>query len=316
MGSYLFEVEHGLVNKRAFIFPGQGSQYVGMAKDIYENSTSAKQLVEEAEDAIKFNISKVMFEGPVENLKSTDITQPALFLHSALLLNELKNHNPDVVAGHSLGELTALYSAESLNFTDAIKLIRKRGEAMLSAGEKESGSMAAIIGMDGETIENICLESSNNGIVQCANFNSPGQIVISGSSNSVKKVMTVAKDNGARLVKELVVSGAFHSPLMNHAVELFSTTLDEVNFEDAKVPVYANVTAQTVTAKNEIKELLVKQLTAPVKWQQSIENMINEGVNEFVEIGPGKVLQGLVKRINPNVSIIGIDKYIDLEKLN
>ncbi len=316
MGSYLFEMEYGLVNKRAFIFPGQGSQYVGMAKDIYENSSSAKQLVEEAEDAIKFNLSKVMFEGPVENLKSTDVTQPALFLHSALLLNELKNNKPDVVAGHSLGELTALYSAESLNFTDAIKLIRKRGEAMLAAGEKESGSMAVIIGMDGETIENICLEYSNNGIVQCANFNSPGQIVISGSSNSVKKVMTVAKEKGARLVKELVVSGAFHSPLMNHAVELFRTTLEKVNFEDAKVPVYANVTAQTVTKKNEIKELLVKQLTAPVKWQHSIENMIKDGINEFVEIGPGKVLQGLVKRINPDVNIVGIDKYIDLEKLN
>jgi len=309
-------MEYGLVRKRAFIFPGQGSQYVGMAKDIYENSNSAKQLVEEAEEAIKFNISKIMFDGPVEKLKSTDITQPALFLHSALLLNELEKHVPDVVAGHSLGELTALYSAESLNFTDAIKLIRKRGEAMLAAGEKESGTMAAIIGMDGETIENICIETSNKGIVQCANFNSPGQIVISGSSDSVKQVMTVAKDNGARLVKELVVSGAFHSPLMNHAVEIFSSTLNEISFDNAKFPVYANVTAEKVSDKNEIKELLIKQLTSPVKWQQSIENMINDGVDEFIEIGPGKVLQGLIKRINPNVNIIGIDKYVDLEKLN
>jgi [acyl-carrier-protein] S-malonyltransferase len=309
-------MEFGLVSKRAFIFPGQGSQYVGMAKDVYENSSKAKQLVEEAEEAIKYNISEVMFEGPEEKLKSTDITQPALFIHSAMLLNELNSHKPDVVAGHSLGELTALYAAESLNFSDAIKLIRKRGEAMLSAGQKESGSMAAIIGMDGMTIENICSEASEDGIVQCANFNSPGQIVISGASNSVKKVMTVAKDNGARLVKELVVSGAFHSPLMNHAVEMFSATLNGITLNDAKIPVYANVTAESVTENSRIKELLLKQLTAPVKWQQTIENMINDGVDEFVEIGSGKVLQGLVKRINPNVKIIGIDRYIDLDKLN
>ncbi len=308
-------MESGLVGKRAFVFPGQGSQYVGMAKDIYENSSSAKELVQKAEDTIKFNISKIMFDGPVEELKQTDTTQPALFLHSALLLNEIKNHQPDVVAGHSLGELTALYSAEALDFNDAVKLIRKRGEAMLFAGEKEQGTMAAIIGMDGETIETICSQASEDGVVQCANFNSPGQIVISGSSVGVKKAMSLAKENSARLVKELVVSGAFHSPLMKTAEEIFRDTLEKVNINNAKIPVYANVTAGAVTNKKEIKDLLIKQLTSPVKWQQTIENMIDDGVTEFVEIGAGKVLQGLIKRINPNVKIIGIDKYIDLQKL-
>ncbi len=308
-------MELGLVGKRAFIFPGQGSQYVGMAKDIYENSSSAKELIRQAEETINFNISKVMFDGPVEELKQTDITQPALFLHSALLLNEIKNHKPDVVAGHSLGELTALYSVEALDFNDAVKLIRKRGEAMLMAGKKEDGTMAAIIGMDGSTVETICSQASEHGVVQCANFNSPGQIVISGSSSGVKKAISLAKENSARLVKELVVSGAFHSPLMKTAEEMFGNTLEEVNINNPKKPVYANVTAGAVTNKKEIKNLLLKQLTSPVKWQQTIENMINDGVTEFVEIGAGRVLQGLVKRINPNVKIIGVDKYIDLEKL-
>ncbi len=306
------------MSKKAFVFPGQGSQYVGMAKDIFYNSNKAKQLIEQAEDTLNFNISKIMFEGPQEQLKSTDVTQPALFLHSAVLLNELNYVLPDVVAGHSLGELTALYSAGALSFSDALKLIRKRGEAMLEAGKKEAGSMAAVIGMDGSILENICSDLSNNDnvVVQCANFNSPGQIVISGNSDGVKKTMNLAKKNGARLVKELIVSGAFHSPLMQYAADMFNETLNHVNIADAKIPIYANVTANKVKNNNEIKELLLKQLTSPVKWQQSVENMIKDGVEEFIEIGSGKVLQGLIKRINPDVKITGIDKYEDLEKLN
>ncbi len=303
------------MNKRAFIFPGQGAQYVGMAKDIYENSSKAKELVEAAEDRIKFKISKVMFEGPIEELKQTSITQPAIFLHGVLLLNELGEFNIDASAGHSLGEYTALVANKVLQPLDAFALVRKRGEAMLFAGEKNPGTMAAVIGMNDEILVDICKTASEIGVVQCANFNSPGQIVISGSIDGVKKAMLLAKEAGAKIVKELVVSGAFHSPLMEPAIERLSESLANTQFANTEIPVYANVTAKPTTNSDEIKSLLLKQLTAPVKWEESMKNMISDGIHEFVELGPGKVLQGLAKRINREVKVIGIEKYDDLEKI-
>ncbi len=300
--------------KRALLFPGQGSQYVGMAKDIYDNSSKAKEFVQKAEEAISFNISKIMFEGPIEELKKTSITQPAIYLHSYLLFNELSNLTFHAVAGHSLGEYSALAANNTLDPLTAFKLVRKRGEAMLEAGEKMNGTMAAIIGMSAEDLEQICAEASNTGIVQCANFNSPGQIVISGSVPGVRKAMELCKEKSVRLVKELVVSGAFHSPLMEPAVEFFKKELENVNLKNSEIPVYTNVTAKPNTDGEEIKDLLVRQLTAPVRWEETINNMIKDGINEFIEIGPGKVLQGLVKRIDKNVSISSIDKFEDLNK--
>lgn len=303
------------MSKTALIFPGQGSQYVGMAKDIYNNSDKAKELVKRAEESIDFKISDIMFNGPTEELKLTSITQPAIFLHSVLLLNEIKDLNFQAVAGHSLGEYSALVANETLSPIDAFKLVRKRGKAMHDAGIKYPGTMAAIIGLNSENLENICAEASSAGIVQCANFNCPGQIVISGSVPGVKKAMELSKSSGAKLVKELVVSGAFHSPLMSSASEELEESLRIVAFNNPKIPVYSNVSATATTNAEIIKEQLLKQLTAPVRWEETITNMINDGITEFIEVGPGKVLQGLLKKINREIKVIGIDTYSDLEKL-
>lgn len=300
------------MSKIAFVFPGQGAQYVGMAKDIFEKSDEAKELFQKAEDAVELKISDIMFNGPMDSLKQTDITQPAIFLHSVVLANFIKSISPDMTAGHSLGEYSALVAAGAIDFVDAMKLVRERGSAMLHAGIEQPGTMAAIIGMQPEPLEEICEEISKQNIVQCANFNSPGQIVISGSVEGVRKAMETAKQNGAKLVKELVVSGAFHSPLMASAQERLKIKLDETEFKNAKIPVYANVSAKPVTGKAEIKDLLFKQLNAPVRWEETIKNMISNGAEKFIEIGPGKVLQGLIKRIDSNVEIAGIDKFEDL----
>lgn len=302
------------MSKRAFLFPGQGSQYVGMAKDIFDKSVEAREMLITAEEAAGAPLSHIMFNGPEDSLKQTDITQPAIFVHSAIILSLLRNFEPDAVAGHSLGEYSALVAADAVQFYDAVKLVRLRGKAMLQAGIDKQGTMAAVIGMDREKLEKVCDEANSKGIVQCANFNSPGQIVISGSVDGVHEAMKLAKERGAKLVKELVVSGAFHSPLMESAVDKLKDKLEETPFFEAKVPVYANVTAKPVKTIDEIKELLIKQLTAPVLWEDTIKNMIDDGIEEFVEIGPGKVLQGLVKRTNPKVKFWGIDKYSDLER--
>lgn len=302
------------MSKIAFLFPGQGSQYIGMAKDLFEKSVEAKEMIKTADDALGVNLSYIMFNGPEDQLKQTEFTQPAIFLHSVILSSIIRTLEPEAAAGHSLGEYSALVAANAIQFYEAIKLVRVRGKAMQQAGIDNPGTLAAIVGLGSEKVENLCKEASVEGIVQCANFNSPGQIVISGSIPGVKKAMELCKANGAKLVKELVVSGAFHSPLMQSAKEALQDALVFTPFYDARFPVYANVTAKSVTKKDEIKNLLHEQVTTPVRWEETIKNMIVDGFDEFYEIGPGKVLQGLVKRINPDVRAFGIDKYEDVER--
>jgi len=302
------------MSKKAFIFPGQGSQYVGMAADLYENSAEAKEMIKTADDALGINLSYILFNGAEEQLKQSEFTQPAIFLHSVVLSSIIRILSPDAVAGHSVGEYSALVSSGALQFYEAIKLVRERGIAMQQAGVENPGTMAAIVGLDEQLVIQSCNEASSAGVVQCANFNSPGQIVISGDVNGVRKAMEICKSKGAKLVKELQVSGAFHSPLMNSAKEKLKFVLDHTNFYNAKIPVYLNVSAKPVQNNDEIKNLLYEQIISPVPWVEIINNMIKDGIDEFYEVGPGKVLQGLVKRINPDVKTFGIDKFTDVEK--
>ncbi len=304
------------MSKTSFIFPGQASQYVGMGKDFYDNSTLAKEIYDKANDILGFDIKKVSFEGPIEDLKQTKITQPAIFILSVIInkLLEEKGIKPVITAGHSLGEYSALVCAGVMSFEDALEVVKIRGAEMQKAGEVNPGTMAAVVGLpDDNLIFEACKEASEAGIVQPANFNSPGQIVISGSIDGVKKGMETAKAKGAKIVKELVVSGAFHSPLMQSAVEPLSSKLQTVNFSDPAIPVVPNVTAKPSTDKGEMKKLLVDQVTAPVLWTKTIEAMIAEGVDTFIEVGPGNVLQGLGKRISKEVRFFGVQ---NLEELN
>ena len=301
------------MSKKAFLFPGQGSQYVGMANDLFENSVEAKEMILTADDALGINLSHIMFHGPPEELKQTEYTQSAIFLHSVVLASIIRTISPEGAAGHSLGEYSALVSSGAIQFYDAIKVVQRRGQAMQQSGIDNPGTMAAVIGADPDKIEEICKIASEEGIVQCANFNSPGQIVISGSVKAVHKAMDLCKNDGAKIVKELVVSGAFHSALMQSAKDKLKSALDETNFYEAKIPVYSNVSAKPVVNKDKIKTALYEQVTSPVKWDETIQNMISDGFDEFYEVGPGKVLQGLLKRINRDVNCISIDKYTDVE---
>lgn len=296
----------------ALVFPGQGSQYVGMGRDLFRNSVEAANLFAEADQHLGYGLSTICFDGPEEELRQTKNTQPAIFLHSIALSRLVKNLKASMAAGHSLGEFSALVVAGALSFTDGLRLVRLRGELMQQAGIDQPGTMAAVVGLDPKTIEEVCLEASAAGIVQAANFNAPGQIVISGSVAGVRKGMDIAKARGAKLVKELTVSGAFHSPLMESARNGLRKALETTEIQNASIPVFANVTAQPVQSASEIRELLTKQLLSPVRWEETIVNMVAGGAEDFVEIGPGKVLQGLVRRIDPTVSVRGIDKYTDL----
>jgi [acyl-carrier-protein] S-malonyltransferase len=298
--------------KTAFIFPGQGSQYVGMGNDLYQGSAEAKVLFDKADETLGFSISRMCFEGPEEELKQTKNTQPAIFLHSIVLFHLIKRPKFEMTAGHSLGEYSALVAAGALTFEDGLKLVRLRGELMQKAGAELPGTMAAVVGLDSKVVNELCVEASINGIVQAANFNSPGQIVVSGSSAGVRKAMDLAKARGAKIVKELPVSGAFHSPLMESARAGLKWALDKTEIRDTAVPVYTNVAAQPFRYADEIRNQLFQQLISPVRWEESVASMINDGAATFVEIGPGKVLQGLVKRINSNVKTIGLEKLNDI----
>lgn len=300
----------------AYIFPGQGSQYVGMGKDLYEKSSIAREFFKKADDILSVSLSKICFDGPEDILKQTVNTQPAIFLHSMVLTKLMNSIEAAMVAGHSLGEYAALVVAGALTFEDGLKLVRLRGSLMQHAGEKEKGTMAAIVGLNPEVVIDICNRAGSAGIVQCANFNSPGQIVVSGSVEGVQKALEFAKDSGAKMAKELIVSGAFHSPLMKSAHEGLQAALAETMIRDAKIPVYANVTGKPVQKAEEIRTLLSEQLTNPVLWEQSINQMAADGAATFVEIGPGKVLQGLVKRTNSNVAVQGIEEFEDVKKYN
>lgn len=299
----------------AYIFPGQGSQYVGMGKDLWERDARARGIFENADSILGVPLSRICFEGPEEELRQTKNTQPAIFLHSIVLISLLAERRGVMAAGHSLGEYSALVYAGALTFEEGLRLVRLRGELMQQAGTEQPGTMAAIVGLTPEAVGEICLRAGTEGIVQPANFNSPGQIVISGSTAGVRTAMELAKKSGAKLVKELVVSGAFHSPLMQGAGDGLRKALEEAALRDAAIPVYANVTGGPVQKAREIRTLLEQQLTSPVRWEESVQNMIRDGATDFLEIGPGKVLQGLVKRIDGSAGSGGIDRMADIEHM-
>jgi len=289
---------------KTFIFPGQASQYVGMAADLYDKYELAKKYFTNANEIMGSDLKKICFEGPEEALKTTNITQPAIFVHSVIVSELLKEKNivAQAVAGHSLGEYSALVSAGVVDFENGLKLVKERSRLMHEAGTKNPGTMGAIIGLSPEQVIEICNSFKGEGIVQAANFNSPGQIAISGDKKTVLKALEAAKDMGSKRTVELVVSGAFHSPLMNEAQEGLAKVLQSTTMKDAAVPVYTNVTGKPVVKGDVLKELLLKQLTSPVLWQDIIQNMIKDGFTDFVEVGPGQVLKGLNRRIDRDAS--------------
>jgi [acyl-carrier-protein] S-malonyltransferase len=284
----------------AYIFPGQGAQFSGMGLDLYEKSPLAQELFENANDILGFHITDIMFEGSAEDLKETKVTQPAIFLHSVILAKTLGNRfQPDMVAGHSLGEFSALVANSSLNFEDGLKLVSQRAIAMQKACELQPSTMAAVLGLDDDVVEKICAKT--DGIVVAANYNCPGQLVISGEIEAINNACEALKAEGARRALVLPVGGAFHSPLMEPAREELANAIENTTFSKPNCPIYQNVTANAVTGETSIKVNLISQLTAPVRWSQSVQQMIADGATHFTEVGPGKVLQGLVRKINREV---------------
>ncbi|KAA3613964.1 MAG: [acyl-carrier-protein] S-malonyltransferase [Calditrichaeota bacterium] len=302
----------------AFLYPGQASQYVGMLKDLVETYPVAAEMVEQADEILDFDLKNICFNGPEDKLKQTYITQPAIFVHSCVATRLLADSGikPDFVAGHSLGEYSSLVAAGAIEFLDALKLVKIRGDAMQKAGEIQPGTMAAIIGMDDENVAKLCAAASDAGIVTPANFNSPGQIVISGSLEGIAKAVEIAAEFGAKRAVPLVVGGAFHSPLMESAGQSLKEAIHTSSFKNAHVPVYSNVKAEPVQDAEEIKELLEQQLTSPVLWSQSMENMVRDGAETFYEVGPQRVLAGLLRRIDRKKRVKGVDTVEDLNNLS
>ena len=287
---------------KAFVFPGQGAQFVGMGRDLYEQSALAREYFEKANEILGFRITDLMFDGTSEDLRQTKVTQPAVFLHSvisALVLG--KDFDPEMVAGHSLGEFSALVAVQALTFEDGLLLVSKRAKAMQKACELEESTMAAVLGLEDEVVEEVC-DSIKGDIVVPANYNCPGQIVISGNVAGIERACEILKEKGAKRVLRLSVGGAFHSPLMQPAAEELQIAIDETIFKQPICPIYQNVNAYPQTCPDAIKENLKAQLTAPVRWTQTVKNMINDGATEFIELGPGDVLKGLIKKVNPEIS--------------
>ncbi|WP_158961455.1 ACP S-malonyltransferase [Myroides fluvii] len=281
---------------KAYVFPGQGAQFTGMGKDLYESSAIAKELFDKANDILGFNITDIMFEGTAEQLKETQVTQPAVFLHSVILAKTIENFNPEMVAGHSLGEFSALVANGTLAFEDALKLVYQRAMAMQKACEITPSTMAAVLGLEDAIVEQVCNEI--DGVVVAANYNCPGQLVISGETTAVEKACEKLKEAGAKRALLLPVGGGFHSPMMEPARTELAAAIEATTFNQPSCPVYQNVPASAVSDPEVIKNNLIVQLTAPVKWTQSVQQMIADGASSFTEVGPGKVLTGLIKKID------------------
>src|ERR1700740_588642 len=288
---------------KAYVFPGQGSQFSGMGKELYDSNSTAKSLFEKANDILGFRITDVMFNGTDEELKQTKITQPAIFLHSVVLAHTLADFKPDMVAGHSLGEFSALVANKTLSFEDALKLVYKRALAMQKACEINPSTMAAVLNLDDKVVEDICASITDE-VGVAANYNCPGQLVISGSKKGIDIAREKIKAAGAKRALVLPVGGAFHSPLMQPARVELEAAINATHFSTPVCPVYQNVTASAVSDPEAIKKNLIAQLTSPVKWTQTIESMIKDGATNFIEVGPGKVLQGLVKKINKDIEAV------------
>ncbi len=286
---------------KAFVFPGQGSQFPGMCKDLYDAHEEAREMCQAADRLLGFSLTDVMFGGSAEDLKQTKVTQPAVFLHSVVAQRLMTIEKPDMVAGHSLGEFSALVACGALRFEDALLLVSARAQAMQAACEANPGTMAAVIGLDDEKVVEIC--QTIDGVVIGANFNCPGQVVISGEIEAVEAACVALKEAGARRALRLNVGGAFHSPLMQPAAEELKAAILKTEFRKPFCPIYQNVTAKAETEPEIIRENLLKQLTAPVRWTQSVQNMIADGANEFYEFGPGDVLKGMIRKINPDVQV-------------
>lgn len=286
---------------KAFVFPGQGSQFPGMCKDLYDAHAEAREMCQTADRLLGFSLTDVMFNGTADDLKQTKVTQPAVFLHSVVAQRLMTIEKPDMVAGHSLGEFSALVACGALRFEDALLLVFARAQAMQAACEANPGTMAAVLGLPDEQVDEICKKQS--GVVVAANFNCPGQIVISGEVEAVEAACVVLKEAGARRALRLPVGGAFHSPLMAPAAEDLKAAILKTDFHKPFCPIYQNVTAKAETEPEIIRENLLKQLTAPVRWTQSVQNMIADGATEFYEFGPGDVLKGLIRKINPEVQV-------------